>query len=125
MNHPDLPQNRVLIIHSLAIRLFIMRWFHFTAEEFDAMKSPKNAELIVLEYNSETHSYDLKTPLESDAANVLRSRPIRLQIRTSLDIFLKEVTQKGKAYSNNITILREVLSMRSEYGLQLNLSEYI
>ena len=73
------------------------------------MKSPKNAELIVLEYNSETHSYDLKTPLESDAANVLRSRPIRLQIRTSLDIFLKEVTQKGKAYSNNITILREVL----------------
>lgn len=79
MRHPDYPQNCVLITHSLAIRLFIMRWFHLTVEEFEAMKSPKNADLIVLEYNSETQSYDLKTPLESDAANVLRSRPIRLQ----------------------------------------------
>lgn len=78
MNHPDYPQNCVLITHSLAIRLFIMRWFHLTVEEFEVMKSPKNAELIVLEYNLETNSYDLKTPLESDTSNLLRSRPIRL-----------------------------------------------
>lgn len=79
MNRPDYPQNCVLITHSLAIRLFIMRWFHLTVEEFEAMKSPKNAELIVMEYNLETNSYDLKTPLESDTSNLLRSRPIKLQ----------------------------------------------
>lgn len=78
MKHPDYPQKREFITHLLAISLFIMRWFHQTVEEFEAMKSPKNAELIVLEYNPKTQSYDLRTPLESDAANVLRSRPIRL-----------------------------------------------
>ena len=78
MKHHDYPQNCVLITHSLAIRLFIMRWFHLTIEEFEAMKSPKNAELIVLEYNPKTDLYDLKTPLESDTASVMRSRPIRL-----------------------------------------------
>lgn len=78
MKHHDYPQNCVLITHSLAIRLFIMRWFHLTVEEFEAMKSPKNAELIVLEYNPKTDLYDLKTPLESDTESVMRSRPIRL-----------------------------------------------
>lgn len=78
MRDPDFPQNCVLITHSLAIRLFIMRWFHLSVEDFEAMKSPKNAELVILEYNSTTGHYDLKTPLESDYSAVLRSRPIRL-----------------------------------------------
>ena len=48
MNHPDYPQNCVLITHSLAIRLFIMRWFHMTVEEFEAMKETENATRIFL-----------------------------------------------------------------------------
>lgn len=78
MRNPDFPQNCVLVTHSLAIRLFIMRWFHLSVEDFEAMKSPKNAELVLFEYNPLTELYELKTPLESDPSRVLRSRPIRL-----------------------------------------------
>lgn len=72
------PQNCVLITHSLAIRLFIMRWFHLTVEEFEQMLSPHNGELVVLEYRPKTDNYELITPLRKDEQTVIRSRPIRL-----------------------------------------------
>ena len=72
------PQNCVLITHSLAIRLFIMRWFHLTVEEFEQMLSPRNGELVVLEYRSATDEYVLATPLRKDTQALMRSRPIRL-----------------------------------------------
>jgi broad specificity phosphatase PhoE len=78
MSSPDFPQNCVLVTHSLAIRLFLMRWFHLTVEDFEAMKSPQNAQLIVMEYNPATEQYELKTPLATDPDSVLRSRPIKL-----------------------------------------------
>lgn len=74
----DYPQNCVLVTHSLAIRLFVMRWFHLTVEEFEQMLSPKNGELIILELNSQTGDYELTTPLGKDENAVLRYRPIRL-----------------------------------------------
>ena len=72
------PQNCVLITHSLAIRLFIMRWFHLTVEEFEQMLSPRNGELVVLEYRPATDEYVLTTPLRKDTQALMRSRPIRL-----------------------------------------------
>lgn len=74
----DYPQNCVLITHSLAIRLFIMRWFHLTVEDFEQMLSPQNGDLIVLERNEVTDEYKLITPLEQNKNAMLRSRPIRL-----------------------------------------------
>lgn len=74
----NFPQNCVLITHSLAIRLFIMRWFHLTVEEFEAMQSPENGTLVILEYDAFTHKYQLKTPLKKNQDSVIRSRPIRL-----------------------------------------------
>lgn len=74
----DYPQNCVLVTHSLAIRLFIMRWFHLTVEDFEQMLSPKNGELVILEWNGQADEYDLITPLERDEMAVLRSRPIQL-----------------------------------------------
>ena len=75
----NFPRNCILVTHSLAIRLFIMRWFHLTVEEFEQMLSPKNGQLVVLQLNEETDDYDLLTPLERDENAVLRSRPIRLR----------------------------------------------
>ena len=72
------PRNCILVTHSLAIRLFIMRWFHLTVEEFEQMLSPKNGQLVVLQLNEETDDYELLTPLEREVNAVLRSRPIRL-----------------------------------------------
>lgn len=60
------PRNCILVTHSLAIRLFIMRWFHLTVEEFEQMLSPKNGQLVVLQLNEETDDYELLTPLERD-----------------------------------------------------------
>lgn len=77
-SEPDYPQNCILITHSLAIRLFIMRWFHLTVEEFEEMCSPKNAELIILEYDKTSDEYNLITPIKRNANNVSRSRPIRI-----------------------------------------------
>ncbi len=74
----NFPQNCVLITHSLAIRLFIMRWFHLTVEEFEEMQSPENGTLVILEYNAFTHKYQLKTPLKKNNNSVIRRRPIRL-----------------------------------------------
>lgn len=74
----DYPQNCVLITHSLAIRLFVMRWFHLTVEEFEQMQSPANGELVVLEYNALKDEYVLATPLSQSDRPVLRSRPIHL-----------------------------------------------
>ena len=74
----DYPQNCVLITHSLAIRLFVMRWFHLTVEEFEQMRSPKNGQLVILQLNDDTGDYELVTPLEKDETAVRRSRPIRL-----------------------------------------------
>ena len=74
----DYPQNCVLITHSLAIRLFVMRWFHLTVEEFEQMCSPQNGRLVVLQRDEMTGDYVLVTPLERDENAVRRSRPIRL-----------------------------------------------
>ena len=70
---PEFPENCVLVTHSLAIRLFVMRWFHLTVEEFERMASPGNCELVVMEKQGE-----LITPIPVLAAEPLRSRPIRL-----------------------------------------------
>ena len=44
----DYPQNCVLITHSLTIRLFLMRYYHLTVEEFEQMLSPANCELVIM-----------------------------------------------------------------------------
>eukprot|EP00551_Chaetoceros_affinis_P012825 CAMPEP_0203669712 /NCGR_PEP_ID=MMETSP0090-20130426/6004_1 /ASSEMBLY_ACC=CAM_ASM_001088 /TAXON_ID=426623 /ORGANISM="Chaetoceros affinis, Strain CCMP159" /LENGTH=289 /DNA_ID=CAMNT_0050534449 /DNA_START=1 /DNA_END=870 /DNA_ORIENTATION=- len=40
--------NVVIITHGLALRLFLMRWFQFNVQEFEASENPENARLIVM-----------------------------------------------------------------------------
>ena len=75
---PDFPPNCVLITHSLAIRLFVMRWFHLTVEEFEEMASPRNGDLVILEYDDAAQEYRLLTPLARNPEAPIRRRPIRL-----------------------------------------------
>ncbi|GLC44437.1 hypothetical protein PLESTB_000469800 [Pleodorina starrii] len=39
----------VLVTHGLALRIFLMRWFHWTVDEFLSVYNPANAEPLVLE----------------------------------------------------------------------------
>lgn len=40
--------NVVIVTHGLSLRLFLMRWFQFSVEEFEASSNPGNAKLVVM-----------------------------------------------------------------------------
>jgi broad specificity phosphatase PhoE len=46
---PDFPENMIVVSHGLTIRLFLMRWFHWTVEEFEMLRNPRNCEFYVLD----------------------------------------------------------------------------
>jgi broad specificity phosphatase PhoE len=41
---PDFPPNVLLVTHGLTMRLFCMRWFHWTVEQFETLSNPANGE---------------------------------------------------------------------------------
>jgi len=41
--------NVVIVTHGLSLRLFLMRWFQFSVEEFEATENPGNAKLVVMQ----------------------------------------------------------------------------
>ncbi|XP_047954917.1 phosphoglycerate mutase-like protein AT74 [Salvia hispanica] len=41
--------NLIIVSHGLAIRIFLMRWFRWTVEEFERLKSPKDCEFRVMQ----------------------------------------------------------------------------
>ncbi|MEV5604494.1 histidine phosphatase family protein [Streptomyces sp. NPDC052299] len=41
---PDHPPNVLLVTHGLTMRLFCMRWFHWTVAEFESLSNPGNGE---------------------------------------------------------------------------------
>lgn len=75
---PDYPRNCVLITHSLAIRLFVMRWFHLTVEEFEEMRSPANCALTILELDEAGDEYRLLPPLVQSLEVPTRRQEIAL-----------------------------------------------
>jgi broad specificity phosphatase PhoE len=60
----DFPRNVVLITHGMTLRLFLMRWFRWTIEEFETLRNPKNADIILMELNEETNKYILVSELK-------------------------------------------------------------
>ena len=45
----DFPRNCVVVSHGMTIRLFLMRFFHASVEEFERWSNPKNCQLFILE----------------------------------------------------------------------------
>jgi broad specificity phosphatase PhoE len=39
----------IVVSHGLTIRLFLMRWFHWTVEQFEKLRNPKNCQHYVLD----------------------------------------------------------------------------
>ncbi|MDX1958226.1 MAG: histidine phosphatase family protein [Leptospiraceae bacterium] len=56
------PNNVLIVTHGMTLRLFIMKWFHLSVEEFELLSNPKNCELIILEKN-ELEKYNLITEM--------------------------------------------------------------
>lgn len=45
---PDYAPNTLLVTHGLTMRLFCMRWFHWSVEYFESLNNPENAEVRAL-----------------------------------------------------------------------------
>jgi broad specificity phosphatase PhoE len=59
---PDYPDNALLVSHGLTVRLFLMRWFHWSVETFERLRNPANCEFFVMELDA-SGRYVLRTPL--------------------------------------------------------------
>jgi broad specificity phosphatase PhoE len=75
---PHYPQNTVIVTHGMAIRLFLMRWYHWTVEEFELLANPVNCELFVLEKEN-NGKYAIQHPIRRyDSVDHPYQRPVRL-----------------------------------------------
>ena len=49
------PENVLIVSHGMTIRLFLMRWFHWSVEEFESLHNPKNCQIIIMEKQTDDH----------------------------------------------------------------------
>ncbi|ALE91599.1 phosphoglycerate mutase [Arthrobacter alpinus] len=55
---PDYEPNTLLVTHGLTMRLFCMRWFHWSVEYFESLNNPGNAEVRALVAGATGYSLD-------------------------------------------------------------------
>jgi broad specificity phosphatase PhoE len=60
---PHSPRNVLIVSHGLTMRLFCMRWFHWSVRFFESLSNPGNAETRVL-LRQPDHRYKLDQPFE-------------------------------------------------------------
>ena len=58
------PQNALIVTHGLTLRLFLMRWFHWTVEDFENLLNPLNCQIVVMQKSSDG-KYELITKLKT------------------------------------------------------------
>ncbi len=46
---PDYPKNTLIVTHGMTLRLFLMRWFHWTVEEFENLRNPRNGQVVLMQ----------------------------------------------------------------------------
>ena len=61
---PDFPDNALIVTHGMTLRLFLMRWYHWTVEEFENIRNPKNCQIVVME-KQDDDKYKIKTKLKA------------------------------------------------------------
>jgi broad specificity phosphatase PhoE len=59
----NFPENVLIVSHGLTMRLFLMRWFHWSVEEFESLHNPKNCQIIIMEKQADDH-YKLTSELD-------------------------------------------------------------
>jgi len=62
-NKKEYPQNTLIVTHGLTLRLFLMRWFHWTVEEFENLRNPRNAQIVIMRKKADGR-YELISKLE-------------------------------------------------------------
>lgn len=52
---PDYPQNTLIVTHGMTLRLFLMRWFHWTVEEFENLRNSHNGQVVLMQREANGH----------------------------------------------------------------------
>ncbi len=52
---PSYPPNVLIITHGIALRLFLMRWFHWSVEEFENLRNPRNCQIVIMQQTPDGH----------------------------------------------------------------------
>lgn len=71
--NPDYPRATIIVSHGIAIRVFLMRWFHWSVEKYETIRNLRNCETIILEKDSTIDpvtdkkiiNYKITTPLRT------------------------------------------------------------
>ncbi|HMP92274.1 MAG TPA: histidine phosphatase family protein [Phnomibacter sp.] len=61
---PHFPPNVVIVTHGMTMRIFLMRWFHWTIEEFETLRNPRNCEIVEMLQDSATGKYKIVSELK-------------------------------------------------------------
>lgn len=59
----DFPNVLVLVTHGIWARVFLMKWFRWKYEEFEALRNIPHCQYLIMKRNVETHKFSLKTRL--------------------------------------------------------------
>lgn len=60
----DYPENCLIVTHGMTLRLFLMRWFHLSVEEFENLRNPTNCQVVIMEKN-DSEKYELISTLKT------------------------------------------------------------
>jgi len=59
----DFPANVLVVMHGLTLRLFLMRWFRWSVEEFESLINPRNCQIVVMKKTADNR-YQLARELK-------------------------------------------------------------
>jgi len=58
----DYPENILIVTHGMTLRLFLMRWFHWSVEDFELLRNPLNCKIVIMQKDSDDR-YNLASEL--------------------------------------------------------------
>ena len=70
---PDSPENLLIVTHSVAMRCFLSRWYHWTVEYFDSLPAFPNCHIVVMT-RQEDGKYQLSEPMAKVVASKKKGR---------------------------------------------------
>lgn len=61
----DFPNILVLVTHGIWARVFLMKWFRWSYEEFESLRNIPHCQYLIMKRNEATGKFLLKTPLKT------------------------------------------------------------
>lgn len=61
----DFPSILVLVSHGVWMRVFLMKWFRWSVEQFESLRNLQHCQFLVMEKEQDSEKYNLMTPLRT------------------------------------------------------------